>query len=72
MLNFLPDALPDSNSTLSEQQEEEEEEEEGRWALSDRAAAAVKSSNGKSVIHSKYTIELLCCIFLHSYFSVLS
>ena len=37
MLNFLPDALPDSNSTLSEQQEEE-----GRWALPDRAAAAVK------------------------------
>ena len=38
MLNFLPDALPDSKSTLSEQ----EEEEEGRWALPDRAAAAVK------------------------------
>ena len=36
MLNFLPDALPDSKSTLSEQ-----EEEEGRWALPDRAAAAV-------------------------------
>ena len=40
MLNFLPDALPDSNSTLSEQQEEEEEA--GRWALPDRATAAVK------------------------------